>query len=126
MEEAFNNNYVVQVTHGHPGATIYTVMSTREHMATLVHALSDALSKPEESLRAPLQPADSPTTLWSHYATTAYVQTSRVSLVFTLVRDLAPFHVRPTLLRRMGGLLIMLVLAFAAIGLVATIRFFIP
>lgn len=130
MEEFFNNKYVVQVERGHPGSTTYTVFSTREHMTALVQALSEALAKPEESLRESWQPPDSPTTLWSDYATIAYGRTSRVSLVFRLLRDLAPFHVRSTFIKRMGGFascfLIILVLSFAVIGAVATIRFLLP
>src|SRR5437868_6491140 len=115
MEEFFNNKYVVHVGRAHPGSTMYTVLSTREHMNAMVLALLEALAKPEDSLRGSLQPVESPTTLWSNYATTAYGQTSRVTLAFQIVRDLAPFHVRRTITQRVGGvasgLLILLVLA---------------
>ena len=130
MEEFFNNDYVIQVEHGHPGSTTYTVYSTREHMTDMVRALSEALAKPEESLRVPLQPASLPTVLWQHYATTAYGQSSRVSLVFRLAHDLAPFHTRPTFIKRMGGyascLLMLLILVFTLIGVASTIRFLTP
>ena len=130
MEESFNNDYVIQVEHGHPGSTTYTVYSTREHMTGMVRALTEALAKPEESLREPWHPASLPTVLWQHYATTAYGKSSRVSLVFRLANDLAQFHARPTFIKRMGGyapsLVILLVLVFAVIGVAATIRFLTP
>jgi hypothetical protein len=130
MAEFFRNKYVVQVEHGHPGFTTYTVLSTREDMTALVEALSEALAKPEESLGESLPAPDSPTRLWSGYATTAYGQTSRVSLVFQLVRDLAPYHVRPTTGRRLLGvvwaLVVLLVLALAVVGAVASVRYWWP
>ena len=132
MEESFKNNYVVEVEHGHPGRTSYTVFSTRDHMSELVGALSNALAKPEASLRESWQSDSTPAVLWSEYATTAFGQSSRVYLTFSLCKDLERFHVRPGLYQRLGSaippailiFLVTLLFVLALVGIGTVIRWF--
>jgi len=121
MEEFFINKYVIETKRSHPGATTYTIYSTREDMLSMVQALTDALAHPDAARTTPGLPND---LLWHHYATAARGETSRVTLAFCIADDLRPFHVRPTFgtrLRRWLGCANWLVFsAFAGIGICAT------
>lgn len=121
MDEFYTNNYVIDIKTEHPGNTTYTIYSTREHMTLLVEELSRKLKDtpaPQVTWPPPGQ------LLWKQYMTIAKGTTSRQFLAFSIVDDLAPFHIRPTFKSRACDWLriafILSVVIFAFIGVDAT------
>ena len=122
MDELYVNKYVVEMKTGHPGATTYTVVSTRDNMAAMARALPAALSNPAAQRAEDWSPSN---LLWQQWATTADGRTSRVSLGFRVADDLAQYHVRrrfASRLRRYLRVAFWIALfAFAGIGICATL-----
>ena len=126
MTESFTNKYVISVTTGHPGATSYDVVSTREALTEMARALLNKLNDADGAPAGNLQAQTSPLLLWSDYATIAHGKTSRVYLSFFIAEDLATYHGGPSLLKRaanlLGFFLIIGLLVLAGIGVYSLVN----
>ena len=126
MSESFVNNYVIQIMSGHPGNTNYEIISTKDGFASLISSLQQKLDRIEQLSEINPQRKNSPTLLWSDYATLVPGRTSRIYLSFAVDNDLMDYHVGPTIAKRivrvLGFLSILGLLIFAFIGAVSIFR----
>ncbi len=127
------NKYVVSIATGHPGRVDCSVISTRDAMIELVAKLQAALDHDDDrKVVDGWGEALASRTLLSEYATIAKGQRDRVTLTFKVTDDLAPFHVDGARRRLKSGVrqwpkylvavgIILVVLYFAALGVLATL-----